>query len=186
MTTAPLRPGARRTAVAALLFVPISGVLLAIAIDTGLPFSALRPMQSPSSVARNLAPQGWGFFTRDPHEPAMVVWRRDASGWIDAGFGPNAQPQQLFGWRRAARAQGVESGALLFAHGRMDFTACEADLPRCLEGAESRGDVVNPVPSPTLCGDVALVRQYTVPWAWARSMPSSRAPASVLRLEVSC
>lgn len=175
-----------RTILGGLGLVAAWAFVVTAAIDTGLPASPLRPLGQPSLAARSLAPQGWGFFTRDPHEPPLLVYRRDPDGWRDASFGPNAEPHQLFGWRRSARAQGVESGALLFAHGKLDFVACDADLGTCLEHGEVIDRVDNPTPDPTLCGDIALVKRRVIPWAWARTMARDRAPAEILRLEVSC
>lgn len=186
MSAPPALAAAWRTAVTA----GVVGVLgigaLVAALDTGLPFSPMRPLNVPSSAARHLAPQGWAFFTRDPLEPLMFVYRRTDSGWIDASVGANGEPEHLFGWRRTPRAQGVETGLLLFEYGKERFTPCTTALDECLESAPIEAQIHNDSDVPTLCGRISMVRQKRIPWAWRRSAKPENAPTEVMNLEVTC
>jgi antimicrobial peptide system SdpA family protein len=175
-----------RTAMLAGVMGLVGATGLFAAIDTGLPFSPLRPISTPSTTARHFAPQGWAFFTRDPLEPQIYVYRRTEAGWIAADIGANGEPAHLFGWRRSPRAQGVEIGLVLFAHGKEQFTACEGSIEECLETSPIEGTVQNDSTVPTLCGTIGILRQKKIPWAWRHSVDPERAPAEVMNLEVSC
>lgn len=175
----------RTTAMAAVIAV-LGGSALFAAIDTGMPFSPLRPISTPSSAARHFAPQGWAFFTRDPLEPQVYVYQRTDAGWVDTSLGANGEAQHLFGWRRTPRAQGVEVGLVMFAHGQEQFTPCDGAIEACLESAPVEATVHNGSPTPTLCGRIGFLRQKKIPWAWRRSADPRRAPAEVMNLEVTC
>ncbi|MFS2029759.1 MULTISPECIES: SdpA family antimicrobial peptide system protein [unclassified Curtobacterium] len=64
---------------------------------TGLVSDALQ-------IVGEVAPQGWGFFTRDPREPITQAWARAETGrWQPVSRGPNATLENAFGFDRASR-----------------------------------------------------------------------------------
>ena len=138
------------------------------------------------AVSFQIAPQGWAFFTISPRDPKVLAWAETSDGvWADAMRAPHSEPHNAFGFSRDSRAQGVEIGVLLEQTQSAVWTECTSEhIEQCLEDAPEGTSASNPGPSTTLCGDVALVQQEPLPWAWVGS--TTAMPAQVLRLEVSC
>jgi antimicrobial peptide system SdpA family protein len=171
--------------VAALLCVlGVLGTLYGLHAVTG--FNPLRLPNEKSVDIQSWAPQGWKFFTRDPREDWTLLFARRADGtWVDASAGPNFQVGSLFGLSRAPRAQGIEMGTLLYGFRPNQWRPCTRTPVECLPDVPVQSRVVrNRTPRPTLCGDVAIVLQQQIPWAWARSRPLM--PSRILRMYVEC
>ena len=132
-------------------------------------------------------PEGWAFFTRDPREPRLLPYRRGADGrWTYGHAGPHADIRNVFGLDRISRAQGVEIGLLLGDLADTAWQQC-ADAPTlCLDELPRTVSITNRSPGPSLCGDVGLVRQEPVPWAWARVERETVMPSTGTRLDIRC
>lgn len=132
-------------------------------------------------------PQGWAFFTRDPREERLLVYRRQgSSGWQPAWLTPHGRPQNAFGLDRASRAQGVELGQLYEKIRPASYETCEGPLAVCLERSKPVARLRNRMPRKTLCGELAIVKQKPLPWAWSAWETSSHMPILTARLEVRC
>jgi hypothetical protein len=46
--------------------------------------------------------------------------------------------------------------------------------------------LANSVPSPTLCGDIAIVEQDRVPFGWANSVDPNNMPSKLARMVIRC
>jgi antimicrobial peptide system SdpA family protein len=161
--------------------------LVAVTVHGSMPANAIE-----ASVARDLqttawAPESWRFFTRNPQEEQMVPFAREGEHWR-AATSSGASPRYAFGLDRAGRAVGTELGLLIEGLPRSSFRACAEDqAPElCLNQTSKVLRLKNEMPHPTLCGQLGLVAQKPVPWAWARSGRTIHMPARVLRLEVEC
>ena len=143
-----------------------------------LPFEEKDPMG-------HLLPQGWAFFTRDPRTMDLSAVVRDSDGtWRAAASGRNWP--HFLNFSRSWKLPGVEIGVVLSELTEPQWQKCE-ELPSvCLEKATSSGAVANKLSTRTLCGDVGIVRQEPVPWAWRESMDQTVMPSEVLRLQVNC
>jgi antimicrobial peptide system SdpA family protein len=136
-------------------------------------------------VARSLVPEGWAFFTRSPREERVLPYVLRDGRWTDVHAPPHAEPQHAFGLNRVSRAQGVELGLLYGGLPSNAWTSCRfTDAARCLAGTAISLTLRNVSPDPTICGDVALLRQEPVPWAWAHS--TTAMPIKYVRLAVRC
>jgi antimicrobial peptide system SdpA family protein len=133
-----------------------------------------------------VAPEGWGFFTRNPRLPNPYVYRRQGEGWVRVGEAGN-RFASLLGLKRDSRAQGIELERLLARLPAGAWKACEGGLEACLAGEPP---FTIPVPNPmrvrSLCGELAVEAKEPVPWAWSRSAGSIRMPSKVALLKVSC
>jgi len=133
------------------------------------------------------APEGWAFFTRDPREPRLLPFRRAADGtWANAHAGPHADIRNVFGLDRISRAQGVEIGLLLGEFADTAWQSCSDAPTLCLGDLPRTLSITNRSPAPTLCGDIGLVRQEPVPWAWASVQGETTMPSMVVRLDIRC
>ncbi|WAS84895.1 MULTISPECIES: SdpA family antimicrobial peptide system protein [unclassified Corallococcus] len=161
----------------------------AYALHAALPYNPLQlPFEDRFDI-RLVLPEGWAFFTRDPRDERILSYLRTPGGqWVRANQTPNFQPRNAFGIDRAARAQGVEMGLLLEATRQLGRHACEEDPLKCLERAPSERTLRNESPNPTFCGQLGIVFQPAVPWAWSRSHRGKAVvmPSKVLRLDVEC
>jgi sporulation delaying protein A len=162
--------------------------LVLYSLQAALPSNPLNlPAQRPLlGYGRQLLPEGWAFFTRDPREADVLLFRRAGDGWERAEVGSYAQAKFAFGWSRRPRAQGLELALLLASTTKEDWRPCTA-ISDCL--AASRAEPISipdRSPVPTLCGQVALVKANPVPWAWARHVGADHRAESVVFLSVQC
>jgi antimicrobial peptide system SdpA family protein len=182
--------GARRMHTRALGAAAIAIVLgwstLAVySIHASLPSNPVRLPFASNVQAQALAPQGWSFFTRDPHFPRMTAYTRSSNGrWVPAGVGPYARPENALGLIRSPGAQEHELKWLTDRLAAPRLSACEGDLDTCLNHAEVAARVTNHAPRPTLCGSVGIVVQKPVPWSWRND--GVRMEPRFARLEVQC
>lgn len=175
----------RRLALFALLLGGGWLTIFAYAIHAALPFNPIRlPFESWADVM-SWIPEGWAFFSRDPREEAVFLFARRNDGWTSASMGPNGRISNDFGLNRASRAQGVEV-ALLMNRFPASARDCRVLPTDCLEAAQSAGSIRNTTPNPSLCGEVGVVLQKPVPWAWWASGHATVMPSRILRISVDC
>lgn len=156
-------------------------------INASLPYNALGAPLVGRSAARTLAPEGWKFFTREPEEPRLLPWMRSPLGvWSPAHLGANAEPRNLFGLGRMSRAQAVEMGQLVSDVENAVWHDCNLPIDACLEEAPIVATIANRHTLHSLCGDVGLVLQRPVPWAWARRRVYVEMPTKLMRIRVAC
>lgn len=179
----------RRLGAAAVLFALPWMALALYALQAALPAN---PLALPAQHAvvlpvRQLLPEGWSFFTRDPREADVLIFHEDAAGgWRPAHLGSYAQAKYAFGWSRRPRAQGVELGLILARLTDADWRRC-GKLDDCLAPSPAAEiSLVNRSPVPTLCGHLALVSAKPVPWAWAHRLGQDHRPEAVVFVSSQC
>jgi antimicrobial peptide system SdpA family protein len=171
----------------ALMLAAFGSCVVVSAIDASRGMNALEfPLPDHQAIFRQLAPQNWAFFTRDPQEEATFAFRRSPDGWVPAGLGANAEPRNAFGFDRAARAVGFETGLVMEAIRDEGYRECTEAIESCLERQPIHAEIDSITPNPHLCGELGLVKQKPVPWAWARSGKPVQMPARVVRVVVRC
>ncbi|MBG6137752.1 SdpA family antimicrobial peptide system protein [Longispora fulva] len=160
-------------------------LLVAYVLHAALPASPLHLPGPDTTTVRDLVPQGWAFFTKSPRGKDALVYRHDDDGtWHDLGPGPLAQPKHLMGLDRAPRAQGTEVALLLARVSPDAWRDCDRAPSACLSEATAATTVANGSNLRTVCGDVGLVTQAAVPWAW-RDLATTM-PSRVARVRVTC
>lgn len=133
-------------------------------------------------------PEGWGFFTRDPQEPRVGVFRRgpESDTWREESA-RNTTAAYLFGASRAARTRGIEIATLLQSVPDAAWVECTDPLEHCAAAiAQPFPVITNLAASPTLCGDLLLRLQEPVPWAWSRSARTIEMPSRATAMKVEC
>jgi antimicrobial peptide system SdpA family protein len=159
---------------------------LAYAVHPALPYNPVKLPFAESIRTVVWAPQGWSFFTRDAREARVLVLQQVDGRWRSALRGPNARVANVFGFDRAPRAEGTEMAMLTQAVPPGRWRECEEGIERCLAKGESAIAVRLPVPHPLICGDVVLVVQQPVPWAWLSMPQKVDMPIRSARVSVSC
>ncbi|HEX2195632.1 MAG TPA: SdpA family antimicrobial peptide system protein [Actinomycetota bacterium] len=164
-------------------------LLLAVyAVDAALPANVVHLPFEKELNARTWVPQGWGFFTRSPREPDLepFVLDDETDEWAEVSHAPHSELHNLFGLRRASKAQRVELAIVRSGVPKEAWTDCRDHPFDCLDDAETLGPLTNGAEDPTICGTVGLVSQEPVPWAWARSGRDIVMPSRVARVDVTC
>lgn len=179
----------RRLGAAVVLFaMPWVGLVL-YSLQAALPTNplVLPGQRTLGRYARQLLPEGWAFFTRDPKGADILIFRRGAGGqWEPAQIGSYAQPRFAFGWSRRPRAQGLELALIVANTTEEDWQPCTT-ITDCLAASPAAAiSIPNRSPVPTLCGQMALISAKPVPWAWARHVGDHHRPESVVFLSVRC
>jgi antimicrobial peptide system SdpA family protein len=188
MAASPDVTKARRLGGFALTLIGLALVVCTYVVHVQLPPNAVQlPYeQSLRLGVQQFLPEGWAFFTRNPREPDMMAYVRDESGtWRLALRSPHSELRNVVGFARASRAQGVEIALLTGSLHKDDWRDCRSPVTECLERVPAL-TATNISPAHSLCGQVGLVRQPPVPWAWSESANRITMPGTVVRLEVSC
>ena len=150
------------------------------------------PLESKIGISAWL-PEGWAFFTRDPREEGVRVYSRGTDGeWTNVIEAPLGAWNNAFGLNRAPRRQGIEQGLLLTGLPQDGWTPCVSSaLATCLNAAEHTVTFANPSPVATLCGELAVVKQKPVPFAWVvgkslAEVQDFRVPNRFIRVRSTC
>lgn len=186
MTTPEPSPAPRRLALVAGALCLCWCTIAAYSASTVMADTAIELPGVHSPLVNSLAPQGWAFFTRDPREPQMHVLELRDEQWLPLpGFRVSSR-ENSFGTSRRARKLGVEYGMLFNAVTKDQWRDCKDDVSDCLDVIDETIELDTPSPAPAICGDIALVSQPAVPWAWARSAKPISMPSRIAKLRVTC
>lgn len=161
------------------------GVVTTYAIHGGMrPNPITLPLED-VNLARTLLPEGWGFFTKNAEEENPFFYAHVGGEWVPAIQESPYSPRYLLGANRTGRYRGVEMGLITAAVGKKDWSDCNTDPLSCVGTLTPL--VIGPIRDRgTLCGELGLVQQAPVPWAWARSPRPVVMPSKVARVIVSC
>ena len=133
------------------------GLLFLQILQSELPTGVLRIAVPFGRVVRQLLPQGWSFFTRDPRESRFVFVTRDIKG--HHLIGPTSILDVVgSGFSRRGRRRNAELVASLNGKRDLNWVRCaEEYLPSCLATKQvtSRSSV---------CVDTFVVRYSQVAW----------------------
>ncbi|MFI6761648.1 SdpA family antimicrobial peptide system protein [Micromonospora sp. NPDC050417] len=178
---ADLRLGRSIASLIALAVVAVVYVLHAALPAT--PFEL--PFGNPQAF-RTVVPEGWGFFTMSPRTPDVLVYgARADGGWRQLTVGAHEGPASLMGLNRRNRSQGTEVAIVANQLRPEEWSACEREPLDCLSALRPREvRVTNFSTLHSVCGEVGLVMQDVLPWAW-RGLPTEM-PSKVVRVVVSC
>lgn len=141
-------------------------------------------------VIGEIAPQGWGFFTRDPREPITQAWVQYGSGeWHSANRGPNATVRKAFGFDRSSRLGEYDVTQVLAGEDVDElWVDCTGNsIVGCAERAEAERGVQRWQAEGfdlRLCGDVLLLDESPVPLDFAGLQYD--APRKAMRAAVRC
>ncbi|SDK49815.1 antimicrobial peptide system protein, SdpA family [Actinopolyspora mzabensis] len=139
------------------------------------------------TMVHDVLPQGWGFFTRDPREPAITIWEPIGQNrWEQTSAISNAAPKSLFGFDRTVRTEQYEIDALTQNTSSAGWEECKSgDVSQCLKNFHgSKTSTRSSGEDLRFCGELALVQQSPVPWAWAGT--ETMMPAEFRVIEAQC
>ncbi|WP_432924893.1 SdpA family antimicrobial peptide system protein [Microbispora sp. CA-135349] len=175
-----------RLGLAALCIGAVWVLVIAYVVHSQLPAHALRlpGEQELRADIRQVAPQGWAFFTRSAREPRLEVWTATGAGAPRTFAASPPETRAAAGWDRGSRARMREMDLLAGSVPGDRWRACDGAVAICLSRADAV-TVASPVARPTLCGTVGLSRRVPLPWAWAGSAQKVM-PSTVTVVNVTC
>jgi antimicrobial peptide system SdpA family protein len=148
----------------------------------GAPFDVLSAAAKQSVIA--VAPEGWAFFTRSPRLATPIAYEHEPGGtWRSLAAAPLARPSDVMGLDRRGRARETELATLTDQITADAWQKCQGDPLICLSSMRSAATVAN-TSSRTVCGDVGVVLQDVLPWAFRHS--ATVMPSKVTRIQVTC
>jgi antimicrobial peptide system SdpA family protein len=163
----------------------IAVLMVANALNAALPVTPYEVAGHQTKRAvRMFVPEGWAFFTKDPRIPTPLAYRHErGDGWRIISAGAPSSPRHVMGFDRGGRAQGTELAMLMSDFTTANWHPCAKNPVTCLSEIEASDTVVNHSHR-TVCGDVGIVMQDVLPWAW-RNAPTIM-PSKVVRIHVTC
>jgi sporulation delaying protein A len=163
-----------------------AGFLLTL-LGTYLPKNSFTPSGKIQLYVKSFFPEGWGFFSKNPRDADVYIYSvKDGDFMLKT---PSSSFENLLGLKRDARAQGAEYGILLkqLSADKVQWYECK-NISHLDCFTANRGvfaiQLQNPSYTPTLCGELWIVLQAQVPWAW--SGRQTYMPLKFLKIKVSC
>lgn len=176
----------RRLGVYVLLLLIFWVTVVAYTVHPVLPDNPIALPFEEKSPFIPLLPQGWGFFTRDPKSLDLAAFVKMSDG----SWQPAPMPKRLWphppGFSRGWKLHGIEVGIIFTSLADPQWEHCQERPSACLAKAPLATTVENLLSNPTLCGEIGLVRQPPIPWAWREAANETVMPSEVLRLQVVC
>ena len=148
-----------------------------------LPYNPLTMPFGQERGIKMFVPEGWGFFTRDPREPDLIVLTKSTGSWRILRNMPIASAANAFGIDRYPRAQSVELAMILHGVSDADWKGCSVAVETCLDRTAAI-PVTDRSPYPTLRGTLGLVKQEPIPWAWSANSDMVVMPSAVVVVNV--
>jgi antimicrobial peptide system SdpA family protein len=191
MSKLPTRQGSERVfkrRVASVL--SASGIVSAVVLTEALswlPASELLDYNARDVMRpiRELAPEGWSFFTKSPRGDLEIPYRRVLNDWQVASRGPNDQLRYWFGWNRESRLTDFDLEPIRDLIPRNEWIPCSRTQTdaECLGEARVRR-VASTATQQRLCGFVGIVARPPVPWVFRHQV--DRMPGAAVSLDVRC
>jgi antimicrobial peptide system SdpA family protein len=135
-------------------------------------------------MATFLAPQGWSFFTRNPREPVIYVFREE---------GPELKIDRVqgfswslgFGLKRKIRSRGSEIESIAINVKDEFWKKCREPLATCIHVFTKEPKIKNNYSNPIFCGKLIMQKVERTPLSWAR-LPNFQMPYEATKVEVEC
>jgi len=133
-------------------------------------------------------PQGWAFFTRNPREAQIVLYKRNEFNKFEEIDQRHACIGNLFGLNRSASK--IMSELQLIKNKTNDSlyknTQWNYQNNIYTDVSIKAVSVKNQMKNPILCGEYIVIFQKAVPWAWCKSLYKIKMPAKIMKLNITC
>jgi len=133
-------------------------------------------------------PQGWAFFTRDPREAQITIYKKNDKDQFVEINQRHSSVRNMFGLNR--RASKIMS-ELQFIKKQINdtlFINTKWNYQENIQGKipNSIIPVKNKIKHPILCGEYVVAFQKAVPWAWSQNIEQIKMPCKVIRIKIQC
>jgi antimicrobial peptide system SdpA family protein len=164
---------------------------IVIVAGSYLPFNPFTPPAKAQIIIKTLFPQGWGFFTKGPKDKDVYLYTKKDGKLVSVLSTPYSSSKNLFGLRRDSRTQGAEYGLLLSqinAEELLWSDCINLQHLECLQKNDSikAHEVINTSKHKSICGEVWIIIQGPIPWAWSHKRETINMPIKFIRINVNC
>lgn len=126
-------------------------------------------------------PQGWGFFTRDPRESIINVYKKDDENIIKITT-PNSTAESFFGMSRKNRLKNIELG--IITSKIRDDQWIEGEKNRFILKDIKIDTIAHNFKPQHFFGEYYIVEQNRVPWAWSKNYKNLVMPYKYVKIYV--
>jgi antimicrobial peptide system SdpA family protein len=152
-----------------------------------IPFNPIQHEYGTTPVVNFLIPQGWAFFTRNPREAQVIIYKNEGGRLLELPH-KHSNLSNIMGLNRRASVIVSEMQSIknkipdsVFKNTKWNFQEGKfGQLPN------SAYPAINNFANPILCGEYILVLQEVVPWAWSKNSKHIEMPAKVARIHIKC
>lgn len=134
----------------------------------------------------NFIPQGWAFFTRDPREAQITIYKIENDSILKPYPQRHSSFINLFGLKRTSSKVLTELQLLklkapdsLYSDVKWNY-----QINRFAKFTAKDYEYKNEIFDPILLGNFIIVYQKPVPWAWSKSIKKIKMPSKVIRLKI--
>lgn len=162
-------------------------VVIWLTLLSALPYNPISLNFSTELSLKLMMPEGWGFFSRNPREQDLLIYKKQNSEWKSV-LNPLTSSENWFGFSRDARSLSVEAAMLLDGVDKSNWIQCEDKyFQSCIsEKNVSITELTNESPHPVICDTICMILTEPVPWAWSKDMHHSGMPSKILYLKIEC
>ncbi len=167
------------------LLIFIYGTLIFLIADASLGYNTIPISKSFNKITFAISPQGWGFFTRNPKEPLIDLYKIKDDKIKKISI-PNASLKYFWGFNRGMR----------ISSSQIAYFADQIPEDRWIYDPSYKADsiiqvstpfnVLNDFSYPVHCGKLLLVKTQRIPWAWSKHREKIKMPRSVVIIDVAC
>ncbi len=134
----------------------------------------------------NFIPQGWAFFTRDPREAQIAIYKIENDNILKPYPQRHSLFTNLFGLKRTSSKLLTELQLLklktvdsLYSDAKWNYQINIFDKI-ITNTFECKNEIYDPI----LLGNFIVVYQKPVPWAWSKSIKEIKMPAKIIRFKI--
>lgn len=134
----------------------------------------------------NIVPQGWAFFTRDPREAQITIYKIKNDSILKPYPQRHSSFNNFFGLKRTSskiltelQLIKLKTSDSLYSDMKWNYQAHKY-AKHTTKSFQYENEVFDPI----LLGDFIVVYQKPVPWAWSKSMKEIEMPSKVIRYKI--
>ena len=162
------------------------GVVIFYILNNSLKSTAIDSPSWTKNFIHNFFPEGWGFFTRNPREESVnFIFIRKNDQALELGMNPCSSGEYAFGLNRDCRAKSAELDILIKQVPDSLWTTKRSVLNyQLIQKTPILDTIINYFHVPEIEGEVALIKQERLPWAWSKNHRTLNAPLSYVKVYV--
>ena len=152
-------------------------------ISTNAGYTSFKFQSNYKNLVFQLLPQGWGFFTKSPRDANLYVYIKNEKTFKRASR-QNFTYKNFYGLSRVDRIKHLQLGRLLSKINDTLWSKFESKDFKSFKNGNEPIEVNNNFRKQLLRGNIFVVSQKPVPWAWSKSSDKFNSPKKILFLHV--
>lgn len=148
--------------------------------------NAVRLKMNIQKTVFTFVPQGWAFFTRDPREAQIVLYKINNKNKLIQIGQRHSSSTNLFGLNRRADKIMFEFALIKekLKDSQFQNTRWNYQYKLFSKTPTITYTVKNRLKNPNLKGKYIIIFQKPVPWAWSKRIDKIKMPAKIIRLNI--